>query len=221
MGRISVWYLYVSRGGEVMSYFKTLLTAALLIPTFALADVSGSVGYSSDYMWRGVTQSNGQASLNANLELEKNGFYAGAWVGQVDFGDDASLEKDLYLGYNFSASDNLNIGLGMIQYRWDGGYDMVEEGFVSVAYNNLKVMYFLDTDTENDFARISYDISDFVPVVDVVLGYGYHDENNDFSELKVSYELNDSYELSMLVMLDMAFEDQFSDSVSFGLHYNF
>jgi len=205
-----------------MSYLKSLGMATLLIPSFSFADVSGSVGYSSDYMWRGATQSNGQSSFNANLEVESNGFFAGAWTGQVDFGDDASWERNLYLGYGFSVSDNLSVKAGINQIRYDGGGRGVkEEGFVKVNYKNLNVMYFLDTENEDDYAHISYDISDFVPVVDVALGYGYHDEENDFSTMTVSYDLNDEFELSMMVMLDMAFENQFSDSVSLGLHYNF
>ena len=193
----------------------------MMLSTFGYADVSGHVGYSSDYIWRGVSQSQGAASLNAGIELESNGFFAGAWIGEVDYLDnDATQERDLYLGYNLDVMDNLDVQLGLIQYRYDkGDYDTVEEGFVKVGYNSLTLSYFLDTDTENDYAHISYDLW-FVNGVDASIGYGYHGEDDDFSTLTVSKDFN-NFTLSALIMLDEAFENQTTDSVSFGLSYNF
>ena len=199
---------------------KNILLGLLVLSTSAFADVNGSIGYSSDYMWRGATQSAGASSLNAGIELDSNGFFVGAWVGEVDFGDEATQERDLYLGYNLGVMDNLDVQLGLIQYRYDkGDYDTVEEGFVKVRYNNLKVAYYLDTDTENDYAHISYDLW-FVNGVDASIGYGYHGEDDDFSTLTISKDIN-NFTLSALVMLDEAFENQTTDSVSFGLSYNF
>ena len=199
---------------------KNILLGLLVLSTSAFADVNGSIGYSSDYMWRGVSQSAGASSLNAGIELDSNGFFVGAWVGEVDFGDEATQERDLYLGYNLDVMDNLDVQLGLIQYRYDkGDYDTVEEGFVKVGYNSLTLSYFLDTDTENDYAHISYDLW-FVNGVDASIGYGYHGEDDDFSTLTISKDFN-NFTLSALVMLDEAFENQTTDSVSFGLSYNF
>jgi uncharacterized protein (TIGR02001 family) len=199
---------------------KNILLGLLVLSTSAFADVNGSIGYSSDYMWRGATQSAGASSLNAGIELDSNGFFVGAWVGEVDFGDEATQERDLYLGYNLGVMDNLDVQLGLIQYRYDkGDYDTVEEGFVKVGYNSLTLSYFLDTDTENDYAHISYDLW-FVNGVDASIGYGYHGEDDDFSTLTISKDIN-NFTLSALVMLDEAFENQTTDSVSFGLSYNF
>jgi uncharacterized protein (TIGR02001 family) len=199
---------------------KNILLGLFVLSTSAFAGVNGSIGYSSDYMWRGVSQSAGASSFNAGIELDSNGFFVGAWIGEVDFGDEATQEQDLYLGYNLDVMDNLDVQLGLIQYRYDkGDYDTVEEGFVKVGYNNLTVSYFLDTDTEDDYAHVSYDLW-FVNGVDATIGYGYHDRNDDFSTLSLSKDFN-NFTLSALIMLDEAFENQTSDSVSFGLSYNF
>ena len=196
-----------------------LMTLMLMSTTSAFADVTGHVGYESDYMWRGVSQSQGAASLNAGIELESNGFFAGAWIGEVDYLDnDATQERDLYLGYNLDVTDNLDVQLGLIQYRFDG-LDTVEEGFVKVGYNNLNLAYFVDTDSEDDYAFVSYDLW-FINGFDASIGYGYHDRNDDFSILNVSKDIN-NFTLSAKVMLDEAFENQTTDSVSFGLSYNF
>ena len=116
--------------------------------------------------------------------------------------------------------DDLTVGLGLIQYRYDkGDYDMVEEGFAQLSYKNLELMYFLNTDSEDDYAQISYNLW-FIPYVDVALGYGYHDEDNDFSTLTVGKDVND-FNFNMMIMLDEVFEGQSSDSISFGISYNF
>ena len=199
---------------------KNILLGLLVLSTSAFADVNGSIGYSSDYMWRGVSQSAGASSLNAGIELDSNGFFVGAWVGEVDFGDEATQERDLYLGYDLDVMDNLDVQLGLIQYRYDkGDYDTVEEGFVKVGYNSLTLSYFLDTDTENDYAHISYDLW-FVNGVDASIGYGYHGEDDDFSTLTISKDIN-NFTLGALIMLDEAFENQTTDSISFHLSYNF
>ena len=198
---------------------KNVLLGLLVLSTSAFADINGSIGYSSDYMWRGVSQSAGASSFNAGIEVDSNGFFVGAWVGEVDFGDEATQERDLYLGYNLDIMDNLDVQLGLIQYRYDkGDYDTVEEGFVKVGYNSLTLSYFLDTDTQNDYAHISYDLW-FVNGVDASIGYGYHGEDDDFSTLTISKDIN-NFTLSAMVMLDEAFENQTTDSVSFGLSYN-
>lgn len=198
---------------------KNILLGLFVLSTSAFADINGSIGYSSDYMWRGVSQSAGASSFNAGIEVDSNGFFVGAWVGEVDFGDEATQERDLYLGYNLDVMDNLDVQLGLIQYRYDkGDYDTVEEGFVKVGYNSLTLSYFLDTDTENDYAHISYDLW-FVNGVDASIGYGYHGEDDDFSTLTISKDIN-NFTLSAMVMLDEAFENQTTDSVSFGLSYN-
>jgi len=197
-----------------------LMTLMLMSTTTAFADVTGHVGYESDYMWRGVSQSQGASSFNASIELDTNGFFVGATYNEVDYLDnDATEEKDLYVGYTLDVMDNLDVSIGLIQYRFDGGLDRVEEGFVKVGYNNLNLAYFVDTDSEDDYAFVSYDLW-FINGFDASIGYGYHDENDDFSILNVSKDIN-SFTLSSKVMLDEAFENQTTDSVSFGLSYNF
>ena len=85
---------------------KNILLGLFVLSTSAFADINGSIGYSSGYMWRGVSQSAGASSFNAGIEVDSNGFFVGAWVGEVDFGDEATQERDLYLGYNLDVMDN-------------------------------------------------------------------------------------------------------------------
>lgn len=54
----------------------------------------------SDYLLDGVSQTDGGPAFQPYLEVEFSpGFYVGAWMSNVDFGDGTdSIETDLYLG---------------------------------------------------------------------------------------------------------------------------
>ena len=56
--------------------FIALLLTACTVPAFA--GTSGYLGYTSDYMYRGMSQSNGQGAMQANLKYEtEGGLYGG------------------------------------------------------------------------------------------------------------------------------------------------
>ena len=58
----------------------TLFVGALAFITSAYASVSGNLGVTTDYIWRGASQSDG-ISVSGGLDYEGDGFYAGVWMG--------------------------------------------------------------------------------------------------------------------------------------------
>ncbi|MEM6529901.1 MAG: TorF family putative porin, partial [Chloroflexota bacterium] len=59
------------------------------------ASISANATLQSDYTWRGMTQNNGDASINGGLDVEfDSGFYVGTWVAAVGSG----AEVDYYGG---------------------------------------------------------------------------------------------------------------------------
>lgn len=89
-----------------MKLLKLSLCAAAA--SFAMAgaaaavEVSYNVGVASDYVFRGVSQTDEGAQIFGGVDLAKDSLYAGAWVSNVDFspfGDtDTNIEYDLYVG---------------------------------------------------------------------------------------------------------------------------
>jgi len=78
-----------------------LLLTMVSLPTFA--SVSANVSFASDYIWRGMTQSDGPAVQGGFDYASDGGFYAGLWGSNVNFNYDpgAGSELDLYFGYGF------------------------------------------------------------------------------------------------------------------------
>ncbi|MEZ5564072.1 MAG: TorF family putative porin [Gammaproteobacteria bacterium] len=122
----------------------TTLKAALIVIVSggmvsgnALADrettVTTSVGYMSEYIFRGVPQDD--SSVNAALDFKSGGFYLGTWGADVGQG----VEVDLYAGYNGSIG-NLSYGLGTTGYFYTDDFDdTYREVNLSLGYGIFSV----------------------------------------------------------------------------------
>tara|TARA_X000001036_G_scaffold402854_1_gene408968 strand:+ start:44 stop:652 length:609 start_codon:yes stop_codon:yes gene_type:complete len=195
-----------------------LLLSVCTIPAFA--DVSGSLGYTSDYVWRGVSQSGGSGALQVDLMLEKNGLYGGVWASQVDFGDEATYEMDFYGGYELWLSDKWSIDVGVLQYNWDKGYDDVEEAFVKVGLKDLSVGYYVDlSNSDNTYMEVGYTLP-FIKWVDLGINYGRFDEDNDFWKVSMGKILGNKWYVNAEIYED-ARQGQFTDHANIGLYYIF
>jgi len=80
---------------------------------------------SSEYIFRGIPQSDGKAAVSGGLDLTQGGFYLGSWASTVDDGvADTSdgLEVDWYGGYRGEVG-KLNYGIGGTWYTYTDDFD--------------------------------------------------------------------------------------------------
>ena len=81
-----------------MNKLKLLIVSISLILASGIASaasVSANATLQSDYTWRGMTQNNGDASINGGLDVEfDSGLYVGTWAAAVGSG----AEVDYYGG---------------------------------------------------------------------------------------------------------------------------
>jgi uncharacterized protein (TIGR02001 family) len=113
---------------RIVAVVACLLGAAALSPS-AHAAVSGTLTLTSDYVFRGFTQTAEEPALQGGLEFEsESGFYAGGWGSSIswlsDLGDDISsqLEVDAYAGYRGQFNDTVSYDVGAIYYWYPGSY---------------------------------------------------------------------------------------------------
>jgi len=88
-----------------LNLIPILVLGAFSMPSDIQAEelaVSGNVGVMSNYIYRGMTQTNDKASVKASLNAFYNGFYAGTAILTVDFGTDDDFEIDYFAGYTNS-----------------------------------------------------------------------------------------------------------------------
>ena len=119
---------------------KTLL-AGVLSSAAAIAtadDISANVGLASDYMFRGVSQTDNQMALQGGFDwAHASGFYVGTWASNVDstlFGGrdrDPQLEVDLYGGYAGEIGA-FSYDLGVLGYFYPGADGPENDDFQTV-----------------------------------------------------------------------------------------
>ena len=102
------------------------------------ADFGGYVALTTDYVKRGVTQSDGDPALQLGVELSfENGFFLGAWGSTVDISNGPAIQRDLevnyYAGYVFDASDSWRLSAGAVAYEYPG-----QTGSFNYNYNYVE-----------------------------------------------------------------------------------
>ena len=195
---------------------KTALAAILATGTMFTSaaqaiEVTGNIGVTSDYIWRGNTQSSGDASVSGGLDADLgNGLAVGTWVGSlgdsrttdangvVSASDDANYELDVYASYSFEVS-GVGVELGYIYYAYPGVADDdsdFEDMYISLGYGPASLSYYEMIDAENaakdaseaTYLSVDYELAlpgDFT----ATLHYGneeFDDETPDDEDTSVS-----------------------------------
>lgn len=114
-------------------YARHLLPIGCLLAAGpAMADIEANIGVTSNYLWRGVTQTDDAAAVQGGLDYSHaSGLYAGTWISNVDF-DEKGYELDLYIGFSGEAGA-LGYDAGYIHYAYPD-HDEIDFGEV---YLNL------------------------------------------------------------------------------------
>ncbi len=99
-----------------------LLGAGALLPSQALAtDINSSITLTSDYVWRGSTQTSGNPALQAGVKVVgQSGLYASVWASNVRFSpsSDANSEVDYTVGWSKSLNDAWALDVNVLHYQY-------------------------------------------------------------------------------------------------------
>jgi len=85
------------------------------------AEVSGTAALTTDYVWRGTSQSNEGAAAQAGLKVTgQRGFYAQAWGSSVEFAPQtrASTELDVVAGWSGALPGNTALDISVTRYLY-------------------------------------------------------------------------------------------------------
>ncbi|MDF2178671.1 TorF family putative porin [Aliiglaciecola sp. CAU 1673] len=163
------------------------------VSSSAMAEVSANFGVTSNYLWRGVTQSADGPSVSGGLDYShESGFYAGTWLGSVDWGNGNGSEVDLYLGYS-GESEGFGYDVGYIYYHYpETEYD--DSDFGEVYFNGsfgdlgFGLAYTTNSDADDDapfadgdlYYHVSYGFA-LPEDYSLTLTYGYYSFDVDES----------------------------------------
>lgn len=93
---------------------------------FATGNFSSTIYFTNEYMFRGISNSDGPA-IQGSVDWTYNGFFAGAWGSNTEFSD-GNFEIDYYGGYRWSWS-GLDMTLQGIYYTYPSEDQSSTEGF--------------------------------------------------------------------------------------------
>ena len=96
------------------------LVGAALAPVAASAQVAFNVGVTTDYRYRGISQTRLDPALQGGIDYTAGAFYVGAWASTIkwvkDAGGDSNIELDLYGGYKGEIQKDFTYDVGLLQY---------------------------------------------------------------------------------------------------------
>ncbi len=109
---------------------RVLLAGALLAAAGAAnAEISIPIAVTSDYDFRGFTQTEEDPALQIGLTFTADsGFYVGVWGSNVSFeGQDADIEVDAFLGFAGGYSEEgFGYDTGSVLYSYPSSHDAEE-----------------------------------------------------------------------------------------------
>ena len=117
-----------------MKKFVMLLALIVIRPAVA-AEFAGYVALTSDYVKRGVSQSDNHAALQLGADISfDSGLFAGAWGSSVDIDNGPTRHRDselnLYVGYNYDVSDLWRLSANIVSYEYPGQTGNIDYNYV-------------------------------------------------------------------------------------------
>jgi len=187
-----------------MKKFILAILLNFLIFENSIADVEWNASITNEYIWRGMSQGDG-AALSGGIDISgESGLWAGAWVSNVDFDDNATYELDLYVGYTIGS-----LSVGYIYYAFpnntDEGYDSSEITLaVDIGAFTFGANILADADWEMDFGdEVYYSIDTALSLTDEIdlglhLGFYDYDVDDDETDYGISIDFNSGFSLGII-----------------------
>ncbi|HSH70221.1 MAG TPA: TorF family putative porin [Deferrisomatales bacterium] len=171
-----------------------LCAAALLTASVASADASawladdtfsGNVAITSDYVWRGVSQTDSNWAVQGGMDYAAPiGLYVGTWASNVAFG--GSIEMDFYGGFANELAMGLSYDVGANYYAYPKSRDEVEFNFFEV------------------YAKVGYTLP--IEAAPISLGLGYNYSPDFFGEDGAAHYINGNASISLPMDISLSGE---------------
>jgi uncharacterized protein (TIGR02001 family) len=182
---------------------KSVIAAAVLaaVSSAAMAEVEMNVGATSNYIWRGVTQSTDLAAVSGGVDYANDsGFYLGAWSSSLAGGD---YELDIYGGFGGEAG-GFGYDVGLLSYQYPVSETYFHEVYFNGSFNIVSFgaayTFGSDDDTTATFSQddiyyyigLESEVSEGITLAATAGSYSFDDSAaEDYSHFKVSVSKSD------------------------------
>jgi uncharacterized protein (TIGR02001 family) len=155
---------------------------------FALKNFTGSVALTTDYLFRGLSQTDEDPAMQGSFDYNHDtGIYLGVWGSGVDEGvSEGNVEFDYYGGFTRELFEDFSYDVSFIYYHYPGG-----------GSNNKPDYYEVHLGLSYAFA--------FLPTEPVIAG-GYNYSPDFFGEDDDAHYVNGTLDLSFPYGFGLGFE---------------
>jgi uncharacterized protein (TIGR02001 family) len=121
--------------------------AASMMSSTAFAEVTANVALTSDYVFRGVSQSAEQPAIQGGFDYSHDsGLYVGTWASSVDstFYGGSEMELDFYAGYSAAINDAITYDVGVLRYMYPDNSSSADydEAYLGLSYSMFSLTYY-------------------------------------------------------------------------------
>jgi uncharacterized protein (TIGR02001 family) len=187
---------------------------ALALPGLAAAqampEFSFGANLTTNYIFRGTSQTDDKPAIQGYVEGAIGTFYGGLWASNVDIDDDR-VEFDLYFGIRPTFGD-LEVDLNYTRYLYDDSGDCCGEAALLLAYSIGDVAtvgggIYVDPEENTEWGEVA---ADYTIPQGVTFGgtvgtdFGSLDLGSDD---KVAWDFGASYSFTEIATADLRFHD--------------
>lgn len=171
---------------------KNIITTSILVLVISInaqaAELSSTIGFTNDYRFRGVSQTAGDPAVQGSIDVSfDNGISAGIWGSNIDFGDDANVELDYYVGYAGSINDEITYDATLLYFQY-AGHEAADIDFYELRlgahYKGISLLYATTNDWVNSSESAQY----------VSVGYSYQVSGNVSLNLRTGHSYGDYWD---------------------------
>lgn len=151
--------------------------------------VTANIGFVSDYVFRGITQTAHEPAIQGGFDYAPDtGLYIGTWASNVsgNFFPNGSMEWDVYGGYNHKVSDDLAWSAGLYTYNYPGAHTVPGHQSFNTVEANAQVTW------KGLQLKDSYALTDLLGINSASTLGGVangHSRGSDYVEVNYSHDL--------------------------------
>lgn len=156
----------------------SLISAGLMGAQVAHAELSFSVAGTSNYVWRGDTQTNDGSALQGSVGYSVGGLSLSVWQSSVNFGGAGDTETDYVGSYSVEAGP-VALSAGFIAYDYNTDSADFTEVYVTASAMDATLGFYKRVDDKDDNkdtddqGYVTLDYS-YALAEDLKLGLGVH-----------------------------------------------
>jgi uncharacterized protein (TIGR02001 family) len=208
-----------------MKVLKLALCAA--VASFAMAGAAAAqdaptttasfnFGVSSDYVFRGISQTDENPQFFGGADVVSGILYAGIWASNIDFGDETNVEYDLYAGVTPTLGP-ITTNFGVIYYGYMNAPDEPEYDYwefraggsmpVGPATVGLNTFYSPEFFGETGEAWYTELSGSFSPMESLTLGGAVGHQDVELVEGYTTWNLGGTYAFADNFTFDVRYHD--------------